>query len=92
MQINLIDTKVGKIDEIKMQSSATRASRAMPKNKALPKIILNGGFISLRNEDGEQNYIPIFNIEYLEADRAFIYPDDVWSDMGNQRGIENRQN
>lgn len=53
---------------------------------------LKGGFISLPDEDGEQNYIPVTNIDCLEVDRAFIYPDDMWEEMENMRKIENNKN
>ncbi|MBA2562130.1 MAG: hypothetical protein H0V14_04315 [Chitinophagaceae bacterium] len=53
---------------------------------------LKGGFISLPDEDGEQNYIPVKNIDCLEVDRAFIYPDDIWEEMERIRYIENNQN
>lgn len=42
---------------------------------------LKGGFISMPDEDGEQNYIPVANIEYFEVDRCQIYPDQVWEEM-----------
>jgi len=42
---------------------------------------LRGGFISMPDEDGEQNYIPVINIEYIEVDRCQIYPDQVWEEM-----------
>ncbi len=53
---------------------------------------LNGGFISLPDEDGEQNYIPVTNIECLEVARALIYPDDMWEQMENLRKIEDNKN
>ena len=53
---------------------------------------LKGGFISLPDEDGEQNYIPVTNIDCLEVDRAFIYPDYMWEEMENMRKIENNKN
>lgn len=42
---------------------------------------LKGGFIALPDEDGEQNYIPVANIEYMEVDRSLIYPDQIWEEM-----------
>ncbi len=53
---------------------------------------LKGGFISLPDEDGEQNYIPVKNIDCLEVDRVFIYPDDMWEEMERIRDIENNLN
>lgn len=53
---------------------------------------LKGGFISLPDEDGEQNYIPVINIDCLEVDRAFIYPDDMWEEMERIRDVENNKN
>jgi hypothetical protein len=53
---------------------------------------LKGGFLSLPDMDGEQNYIPVINIDCLEADRAFIYPDDMWEEMERMRDIENNTN
>lgn len=53
---------------------------------------LRNGFITLPDEDGEQNYIPVCNIDCLELKRAFIYPDDMWRDMEKQRDLDNRQN
>ena len=53
---------------------------------------LKGGFISLTDEDGEQNYIPVINIDCLEVDRRFIYPDEVWDELENMRDIENNTN
>jgi len=44
---------------------------------------LKGGFIGLPDEDGEQNYIPVINLEYMEVDRCLIYPDQVWEAMQN---------
>lgn len=46
---------------------------------------LRGGFISLPDEDGEQNYIPVANIEYMEVDRCQIYPDQVWEEMNKPK-------
>ena len=51
-----------------------------------------GGFISLPDEDGEQNYIPVTNIDCLELDRAFIYPDETWEDLENMRRLEDNKN
>lgn len=42
---------------------------------------LEGGFLKVQDEDAEYNYIPITNIECIEAKRAFIYPDDMWQEM-----------
>lgn len=42
---------------------------------------LKGGFISIPDGDGEQNYIPVANIEYFEVDRCQIYPDQVWEEI-----------
>lgn len=53
---------------------------------------LKGGFISLPDEDGEQNYIPVTNIDCLEVARAFIYPDDMWEEMENMRKTEDNKN
>ena len=53
---------------------------------------LKGGFISLPDEDGEQNYIPVTNIDCLELARAFIYPDDMWEEMENMRRLEDNKN
>lgn len=53
---------------------------------------LKGGFISLSDEDGEQNYIPVRNIDCLEVSRAFIYTDDMWEDMERMRDAENNKN
>ena len=53
---------------------------------------LKGGFISLPDEDGEQNYIPVTNIDCLELGRAFIYPDEIWEEMENMRKMENNKN
>jgi len=44
---------------------------------------IKGGFIGLPDEDGEQNYIPVINLEYMEVDRCQIYPDQVWEAMQN---------
>ena len=62
-------------------------------SKVFPRFIfLKGGFISLPDEDGEQNYIPVINIDCLEVARAFIYPDDMWEEMENMRKIEDNKN
>lgn len=53
---------------------------------------LKGGFISLPDEDGEENYIPVVNIDCLEVARAVIYPDDIWEDMENMRTQEDNNN
>ena len=53
---------------------------------------LKGGFISLPDEDGEQNYIPVTNIDCLEVGRAFIYPDEMWEEMENMRKMEDNKN
>lgn len=53
---------------------------------------LKGGFISLPDEDGEQNYIPVTNIDCLEVTRAFVYPDEIWEDMENMRRMEDNKN
>ena len=53
---------------------------------------LKGGFISLPDEDGEQNYIPVINIDCLEVARAFIYPDHMWEEMENMRKTEDNKN
>ena len=53
---------------------------------------LKGGFISLPDQDGEQNYIPVTNVDCLEVARAFIYPDDIWEAMENIRKIEDNKN
>ncbi|MEO6733047.1 MAG: hypothetical protein ABIN01_17620 [Ferruginibacter sp.] len=53
---------------------------------------LKGGFISLPDEDGEQNYIPVTNIDCLEMARAFVYPDDTWEEMENMRRMEDNKN
>ncbi|MBC7627892.1 MAG: hypothetical protein H7254_11465, partial [Ferruginibacter sp.] len=42
--------------------------------------ILISGFISLPDEDGEQNYIPVTNIDCLETARVFIYSDEAWEE------------
>lgn len=53
---------------------------------------LKGGFISLPDEDGEQNYIPVTNIDCLETARVFIYSDEAWEEMERRREIENNKN
>ena len=53
---------------------------------------LKRGFISLPDGDGEQNYIPVINIDCLEVARAFIYPDDMWDDMENLRKVNDNKN
>lgn len=42
---------------------------------------LKSGFISLSDEDSEQNFIPVINIDYIELDRKFIFPDNLWNKM-----------
>lgn len=54
--------------------------------------ILISGFISLPDEDGEQNYIPVTNIDCLETARVFIYFDEAWEEMERRREIENNKN
>lgn len=49
---------------------------------------LKGGFISVRDEEGEQNYIPITNIECIEVKRSYIYSDDEWEELQNISDIE----
>lgn len=51
---------------------------------------LKGGFITLSDEDGEQNYIPVVNIDCMEVDRAFIYPDNIWKEMKKMRKVEDK--
>jgi hypothetical protein len=53
---------------------------------------LKGGFISLPDEDGEQNYIPVTNIDCIELRRAFIYPDQIWEEMEEMRKMEDNKN
>lgn len=53
---------------------------------------LKGGFLKVEDEDGEDNYIPIANIDCIEAKRVLIYPEDMWQDMQvvkRQRSSEN---
>ena len=54
--------------------------------------ILTGGFISLPDEVGEQNHIPVTNIDCLETARVFIYSDEAWEEMERRRKIENNKN
>ncbi len=53
---------------------------------------LKGGFITLPDEDGEQNYIPVCNILCIEVARRLIYPDEVWNEMEQQRDLDSNVN
>ncbi|MEO6000799.1 MAG: hypothetical protein ABIN89_28380 [Chitinophagaceae bacterium] len=53
---------------------------------------LKGGFLTVKDEDGEQNYIPMINIECIEVERVYIFPDDMWEEMQNMRNRRNNVN
>ena len=42
---------------------------------------LKGGFLTVKDEDGDQTFVPIVNIECIEVNRVFVYPDDIWQEM-----------
>ena len=53
---------------------------------------LNGGFLTVKDEDGEQNYIPMINIECIEVERVYIFPDDMGEEMQNMRNSRDNVN
>jgi len=53
---------------------------------------LNSGFLTVPDEDGEQNYIPISNIECMEVSRVFIYADDIWHRIKDSEEIMDSEN
>jgi hypothetical protein len=51
-----------------------------------------GGFITLTDEDGERNFIPVSNISCIEATRKLIYSDEVWEELKRNEDMDNRKN
>jgi hypothetical protein len=43
------------------------------------------GYLTLRDEDGEDNFIPVQNISVIEAHRGFVIPDDMWNEMNAEQ-------
>jgi hypothetical protein len=50
------------------------------------------GFITVNDEDGEQNYIPVVNVECLETKRELIYSDEEWESMKQSKDLDNHKN
>ncbi|MCX6249827.1 MAG: hypothetical protein NTX61_03650 [Bacteroidetes bacterium] len=50
------------------------------------------GFISINDEDGEQNYIPVVNITCMEFKRELIFSDEIWKSMEHSKDIDKRKN
>jgi hypothetical protein len=53
---------------------------------------LKSGFITLTDEDGERNFIPVTNISCIEATRKLIYSDEVWEELKRNEDMDNRKN
>jgi hypothetical protein len=50
------------------------------------------GFITINDEDGEQNYIPVVNVECLETKRELIYSDEEWESLKQSKDLDNHKN
>lgn len=51
------------------------------------KKFLKTGFITLPDNDGEQNYIPVRNIVCLELDRRLVITNEDWHQIQLQRNL-----